>query len=670
MASPQGVQSRQARTQRLLRDTEVDEGDDLVGARRGHRVHHRPDAVRRADQGALVAVAAVGPAEHRVQVVLAEFGQVDAVAEAVGDAAEDGQRRAHVPGQRLVRLRPRGVVVVREVGVQQDRHASGVRVQAVPGPGAAVTGDVLAELLHALRHQVGDDAEVVAGGELVRGGVADHRRVQGRGVLHGSWEQPHLGLAVPAGPAQGVAAPEPAYLCELFVHQLLVPAETFGEEDEVLGAPAGGDADADASAGEVVDHRPLLGDPDGVVQGQDDGARVEPDAFGLAGQRGGEHRRVGEQAAEGVEVAFGHPQRVEPVAVGEPGDVHEQFVLAVAGRGRALRVVAEEVDAEVGGARGLRTRRGRAGSGDRRRVPGHGRHGCGGRGLGDRRLDRRRDRHRLRLHGSRRGRCRLGRHGSPAGEEPRGPQFAQRVAYGVRHELDVAVGVGGGQEEVAPLPDVHTAQHQVVVEEFQVGAVLEAELRAEVRHPQRVLLGLEEAVECRGEFGGAGGEPVLEVGAVLLEVGEHGARGDHRDRVLDVRTAEEGGVGGRVAVVAVGPVAAVDAVHDVGAAGDGPDGEAAAEELAVGGEVGGDAVQLLSAAQGGAEAGEHLVEEQDDAVAAGQLPQPAHELHRLERGVSALHRLHDDRGDLTGLPFDGFEGAVAAVVQDQQIGDG
>ncbi len=117
VAVPQGVQVRQPPAQSILRDAEVHEGDDLVGAGRGHRVHHRPHAVRRADQGALVAVAAVGAAEHRIQVVLAQVGQVDAVPETVGDAAEHGQGRAHIAGQRFVSLGPRGVVVLREVGV-------------------------------------------------------------------------------------------------------------------------------------------------------------------------------------------------------------------------------------------------------------------------------------------------------------------------------------------------------------------------------------------------------------------------------------------------------------------------------------------------------------------------------------------------------------------------
>src|SRR6185437_4816949 len=55
---------------------------------------------------------------------------------------------------------------------------------------------------------------------------------------------------------------------------------------------------------------------------------------------------VGEQPAEGMEVAFRKPQRMEAIFVGEPRDLGDELVLAVLRR-FVLRVVAEEVDAEV-----------------------------------------------------------------------------------------------------------------------------------------------------------------------------------------------------------------------------------------------------------------------------------------------------------------------------------
>lgn len=261
---------------------------------------------------------------------------------------------------------------------------------------------------------------------------------------------------------------------------------------------------------------------------------------------------------------FGHPQRLEPVAVGEPGRLHEQFVAALLRAGSVVRVVAEEVEAEVRAARrrgrrggrgghgnGVRGGRGngvRGGHGNGRCSHGNGR--CGGHGFG---------------HGN-------GALGGPPGrgcagaEETGLPQVPQRPPHGLGHVLDVAVGVGRGEEEVAPLPHMHAPQHQVVVEELHVGTVLEAELGAEPAHPQGEFLGLEEVVEPGGQFGRPGVEPFLEARTVLLQMGEYGVRRGHRHGVLEVGAAEEGGVGGRAAVVPVAPEAAVDPVHDVGAA--------------------------------------------------------------------------------------------------------
>lgn len=527
-------------------------------------------------------------------------------------------------------------------------------------PGPAVAGDVLPELADVLGHQVGHDAEVVLGGPFVRFRVGHHRGAERRHRLYGAGVEPDLALAVPGGPAQCLAPPEAPDLFQAVVHLLSVPPEALGEEDEVVGVPAARHAEADASAGEVVGHGPLLRHPDRVVEWQHDRPGVEADAPGLPGQGRRQDGGVGEEAAEGVEVPLGHPQRLEAVPVGEPGRFHEQFVAALLRSGPVLRVVTEEVEAEVRAACGCECR---GGGGRRLRGEGSRRlRGGGGRCL--------------RGGGGRRLRGRAGFVAGPPGrarvraEEARLPQLPQRPPYGLGHMLDVAVGVRRGEEEVAPLPYVHAAQHQVVVEEFHVGAVLEAELGPEPAHPDGEFLGLEELVESGGQLGRPVVEPFLQARAVLLEVGEYGAGRRHRHGVLQVGAPEEGGVGGGAAVVPVAPVAAVDPVHDVGAARDGTDGESAAEELAVGGEVRGDTVEILRPAEGRAEPGQHLVEHQHDAVTCRQLSQSADELDRLERGVPALHRLDDDQGDLLRVPFDRVQGRLAAVLADRQLRDG
>lgn len=151
-----------------------------------------------------------------------------------------------------------------------------------------------------------------------------------------------------AGTARdALAPPQPPYVLQVLEGDRGAVGEAVGVQGEVARVPAARAADADPAAGEVVGHRPLLGDPHGVVQREDHRARVQTDAAGLPGERGGQDGRVGEEAAEGVEVAFGEPERAEVVGVGEACGLYQPFVGL--GAVLAVGVVAEEVDTEVGG---------------------------------------------------------------------------------------------------------------------------------------------------------------------------------------------------------------------------------------------------------------------------------------------------------------------------------
>lgn len=94
----------------------------------------------------------------------------------------------------------------------------------------------------------------------------------------------------------------------------------------------------------------------------------------------------------------------------------------------------------------------------------------------------------------------------------------------------------------------------------------------------------------------------------------------------------------------------------------------ASEGLAVGGEVGDDAVVVLGAAGVGAQAGEHLVEEEDDGAPGGQLPQRAQEGDRAQGGVAALDRFDEDRGDGVAEFVDDVQALLAAVFEDEEFG--
>src|SRR5215813_11685770 len=86
--------------------------------------------------------------------------------------------------------------------------------------------------------------------------------------------------------------------------------------------------------------------------------------------------------------------------------------------------------------------------------------------------------------------------------------------------------------------------------------------------------------------------------------------------------------------------------HDIGAAGDRREREAAADDLAQGANIGDDAVIFLRAAVGEAEASDDLVEDQQQAVLGRELAQALEE-SRLGRD-QALQRLDNDSRSLNG----------------------
>ena len=88
-------------------------------------------------------------------------------------------------------------------------------------------------------------------------------------------------------------------------------------------------------------------------------------------------------------------------------------------------------------------------------------------------------------------------------------------------------------------------------------------------------------------------------------------------------------------------------LHEVAAPGKGGDREAVAERLAPGREVRRHAVDLLGASGRPAHAGDHLVEDQDEAVLVGELAQPLEEAGR--RLGHPGRGLEDQAGDLPGV---------------------
>ena len=150
---------------------------------------------------------------------------------------------------------------------------------------------------------------------------------------------------------------------------------------------------------------------------------------------------------------------------------------------------------------------------------------------------------------------------------------------------------------------------------------------------------------------------------------QHRLGGGQRQRMAHEGAGEEGRRDLGDGIVAVAPRAAVERVHEARLAGENADRHAAADDLAVGREVGADAEQRLHAAGMDAEAGDDLVEDEGRAAGLGDRAQLLQEVLRPQLGVAALHRLDQHGGDVVAVGLDPVEALRIAVGQDHHVGD-
>ena len=163
------------------------------------------------------------------------------------------------------------------------------------------------------------------------------------------------------------------------------------------------------------------------------------------------------------------------------------------------------------------------------------------------------------------------------------------------------------------------------------------------------------------------GEPRLEPGAFGLQLlvdisvaqpAEHGCPRRRRERV----PGERAGL--------VDLAGRSEPLHHVGAAAERGRREAAADDLAEDRQVGQDAEALLGAAAGDAEAGDHLVEDQQCARRVAERAQRLEEPGRGRHDAHVPgHRLDDDRGEPFAVALDRGGGRVEVVVgRDDGVG--
>ena len=191
------------------------------------------------------------------------------------------------------------------------------------------------------------------------------------------------------------------------------------------------------------------------------------------------------------------------------------------------------------------------------------------------------------------------------GKETSGLEGGDGFREGGENFLHILRGVGDAEEGGAAFPEVDPAQTEMIVEEAEV-----FDTGVGVEHPHAAEAGgfkwdagfFEKDVEAIHKVFGFGFDCGLEGGSGFLQLEQDGVGGGEGERVADEGAGEEGDADFGHGVVAVLPGTAIESVHVFPLAANDADGHAAADDFAVGDEVGLDAEVDLGTAGAGAEA--------------------------------------------------------------------
>ena len=216
--------------------------------------------------------------------------------------------------------------------MQHQRDGEIVGVVARLAQRLVIERDLVLHLVNRLTQQVGqhicpDLARLFPSGGVSGGGDPDRQFFRHRARLGHDAMQRAIGLGV----FDCFPGPEAAQLFDLAQHGGFVfGRRVFGAQHKIIGLPAAGNGQPRAPVGEIVDHRPFLGNPRGVVQGRDAGPCAHADIAGHARDSSASDRGVRVRPAKGVEMPLGSPDSAEAVRVGEfrPFDQGQVFVAA------------------------------------------------------------------------------------------------------------------------------------------------------------------------------------------------------------------------------------------------------------------------------------------------------------------------------------------------------
>ena len=191
--------------------------------------------------------------------------------------------------------------------------------------------------------------------------------------------------------------------------------------------------------------------------------------------------------------------------------------------------------------------------------------------------------------------------------------------------------------------------------------------RAAIGHLERHVIVFEPAVHRSGQRVAFDIDGFPEEFRLGFEEPKHFTSRRHHQRVTHEGSGKEGYRRFGEAFIAIGPLATIKRVHEPRLARDHADGHAAPGDFAIGHQISFDIVVALRAARAEPEAGHHLIENEQGAVAFGDPADLADEIMWAEFGAAALHRLDHHSGQTARVPADVIQRLRCAIGQNHHV---
>ena len=211
--------------------------------------------------------------------------------------------------------------------VQHQGHGELGRIMPRLAQGLVIDGNLARHLVDRLAKQVGQHIRPNLPRLAPCGGVSSGRHPDRQLFRHRARLADHTERARSGGKLHRLTTPKPPDLIGRGKHRVAVGGRrVFRAQDEIIRMPATCHRNPRPPIGQVVDHRPFLGNPHRMMQRHHTRPRPHREVLRHRRHGGPGHRWVRIRPAKGVKMPLGRPDGAEAVTVGKARAFQQKLI--------------------------------------------------------------------------------------------------------------------------------------------------------------------------------------------------------------------------------------------------------------------------------------------------------------------------------------------------------